>query len=277
VDQTGVVTDYYDRHPIGERQILSALARQGKSPEALTPEDLFPLDQDHYGGLAAVEALAERGGITASSRVLDVCAGLGGPARFLAWRYGCRVTGIDLTESRCRSANRLTRMVGLAHRVAFVRGDGMALPFPSASFTAVVSQEGWLHIPDKERVAHECFRVLAPGGRLALTDWTAGLKLTARERDQLQKWMAAVRVESLVGYQRLLARAGFVEIEAEDLTREWRWILRERLTKHRTLREERVARFGRARYGEYTQLFAFFAGLVEAGKIGGGRLSATKR
>lgn len=270
------VIDYYDRHPINEAQILASLARRGKPTGKLAPEDFFDLDQDHYGGREAVEALARTAGIAGESRVLDVCAGLGGPARFLAWRYGCRVTGIDLTESRCRGATRLTRLVGLTRRVTYVRGDAAALPFASGSFTAVVSQEGWLHIPDKERCVRECFRVLAPGGRLAFTDWTAGPKLSPRQRSHLQKWMAAVHVESLDGYQQLLARAGFAGIEAEDLTGEWRWIMRERLTKHQKLKDEGVARFGRARYAEYSQLYAFFAGLLENGKIGGGRLCASK-
>jgi len=276
MDHRPLVIDYYDRHPINEARLLASLARRGTSPATLTPEDLFDLDQDHYGGREAVEALARTAGIAGESTVLDVCAGLGGPARFLSWRYSCRVTGIDLTESRCRSATRLTRMVGLSRRVAFVGGDAAALPFASGSFTAVVSQEGWLHIPDKERCVRECARVLAPGGRLAFTDWTAGSKLSPRERSQLQKWMAAVHVESLDGYQQLLARAGFAAIETEDLTGEWRWIMRERLTKHQKRQEEGVARFGRSVYEEYTQLYTFFAGLLETGKIGGGRLSAAK-
>ena len=64
---------------------MAALRRRGfglAGPPS--PEDLFDLDQDHYGGAAAVEALALRAGITAGSRILDVCAGLGGPARVLA-------------------------------------------------------------------------------------------------------------------------------------------------------------------------------------------------
>src|SRR6266852_2984261 len=79
--------DFYDRHPISEAQVLAALGRRrGGDLSRLTPDELFEFDQDHYGGLAAVDALARRAGITAASRVLDVCAGLAGPARFLASR-----------------------------------------------------------------------------------------------------------------------------------------------------------------------------------------------
>ena len=96
----GPVVDFYERHPINESQVLEAVRRRGRLG-GLRPEDLFEWDQDHYGGLGAVEALARRAEIGCESLVLDVCAGLGGPARFLAHRYGARVTGIDLTHSRC--------------------------------------------------------------------------------------------------------------------------------------------------------------------------------
>ena len=102
------VIDFYDRHPISEGQILAALRDRGADIRRLAPEDLYDLDQDHYGSLAAVEALARRAHVRADSRVLDVCAGLGGPAQFIADRYGARVVGLDLTVSRC--ASRQTRM-----------------------------------------------------------------------------------------------------------------------------------------------------------------------
>ena len=269
------VVDFYDRHPINEGQILDTLARRGKDLSALTPEDLFDLDQDHYGGLAAVEALARLGGVGPDSRVLDLCCGLGGPARFLASRFGCRVTGVDLTHSRCASAARLTRLVGLRARVSFVGGDAVRLPFRAGSFTACLSQEALLHVPDKSGALAECARVLIPGGRFAFTDWVAGPRLSPGESRRLSEWMAAAGIESLEGYKRLLARAGFGAIEAEDLSDWWRTILRERLEMYRSLKADTVARFGQARYGEYDQLYAFFVGLVEAGKLGGGRFSAT--
>src|SRR2546422_3940466 len=83
----GRVREYYDEHPISEARVLEALAGQGRGGP-LTAEALFEFDQDHYGGLAAVDALAGRAGVGAASRVLDLCAGLGGPARFLASRRG---------------------------------------------------------------------------------------------------------------------------------------------------------------------------------------------
>jgi hypothetical protein len=88
--------------------------------------------------------------------------------------------------------------------------------------------------------------------------------------------MAAVTLQTLDGYRALLGAVGFHAVAAEDLTDEWRTILRDRLRMFRAMREDTVARLGEARYQEYDQLYAFFVGLIEAGKLGGGRFSASR-
>jgi len=268
------VVDFYDRHPINETQVLASARDGAGALRGLRPEDLWQWDQDHYGGLPAVEALARRAAIAPGMAVLDVCAGLGGPARFLAHRFGVRVTGVDLTHSRCAAGARLTALVRLGPVVRHVRGDAQVLPFRAGAFDAAVSQEGLLHVADKEAVLAECARVLKPGARLAFSDWIARPRLGDNERRRLYEWMAAVSLQSLDGYRGLLARAGFDGILAEDLSGEWITILRARLRMYRGLREQTVARLGQARYDEYNQLYGFFVDLVEAGKLGGGRFSA---
>jgi sarcosine/dimethylglycine N-methyltransferase len=272
---SGDVLRFYDEHPISEGGVLAALARLRQDLPRPTPDDLFAHDQDHYGGLAAVEALARRAGIGPGSQVLDVCAGLAGPARYLAYRFGCRVTALDLNHGRSAGGHRLTRLVGLSGLVVAVRGDAQALPFGHAAFTALVSQEGLLHVPDKAAVLRESHRVLMPGGRIAFSDWTATPRLEDGERSRLAHWMAAVDIQTPEGYRQHLARAGFAGIEAEDLSPEWVRILRERRHMYVRMRADTAARLGEARYDEYNQLYAFFVGLVEAGKLGGGRFSAT--
>jgi sarcosine/dimethylglycine N-methyltransferase len=267
------VVGFYDHHPISEAQVVAALRRRGKVGPRLAPEDLYEWDQDHYGGVAAVDALARRAEIGAGSGVLDVCAGLGGPARFIAHRFGARVTGVDLTASRCAGARRLSRLVGLERRVRMVNGDAQRLPFRAHAFTAVVSQEGLLHVPDKAAALGECARVLIPGGRIAFTDWVSTSRLDDGERRRLAEWMEAVTIQSAEGYRALLGRAGFGAIAVEDLSAEWIDILRERLAMYRGLRVDTVARLGQARYDQYDQLYAFFVGLVTAGKLGGARFS----
>jgi sarcosine/dimethylglycine N-methyltransferase len=272
------VSAFYDRHPISESQVLAAVRRRrGVLDNApLTADDLFDFDQDHYGGLGAVDVLGRLAGVVPTSRVLDLCAGLGGPARFLASRRRCRVVALELNAGRALGAARLTRLVRMQAEVRVVRGDATTLPFATGRFHACLSQEALLHIADKAAVLREVHRVLAPGGRLAFTDWVARPSLGDGERRRLHEWMAATTLQTLDGYRALLGAAGFHAVTAEDLADEWRTILRTRLQMFRRMREETVARLGEARYHEYDQLYTFFVGLIEAGKLGGGRLGASR-
>ena len=266
------ILDFYNRHPISEAQVLAAVARRrGGMEGTLGVDDLLEFDQDHYGGLAAVEALADRARITAASRTLDLGAGLGGPARFLASRRACRVVALEVNANRVAGGARLTRRVGLAERVRLIRGDAQQLPFADSTFDACISQEALLHIADKATTLAGCCRVLRPGGRLAFTDWIAHPRLADRERERLREWMAATSLQTLASYPLLLRHAGFAWTEAEDLTAEWRAILRHRVARYRSLRHDLVTRLGEARYHEYDQLYAYLLALVDQGKLGSGR------
>jgi len=272
------VNGFYDRHPISEAQVLAAVRRRRGTLAGtpLTADDLFDFDQDHYGGLAAVDTLARLAGIDARARVLDLCAGLGGPARFLATRRACQVVALELNAGRATGAARLTALVRLEGRVRVVRGDARALPFGAARFDACVSQEALLHIADKGAVLKEAHRVLAPGGRLAFTDWVARPALGDGERRRLHEWMAATTLQTLDGYRALLGATGFTAVTAQDLADEWRAVLRARLQMFRAMRDDTVARLGEARYEEYDRLYAFFVGLIESNKLAGGRFTATR-
>ena len=110
---------FYDRHPISCDIILAKLSASRGHLDGLRPEELFPHDQDHYGGIAATDELAGAARISNGSRVADFCAGLGSTVRYLAHKYGADVTGIELTPARVSGAQELTSRVGL-HNAARV-------------------------------------------------------------------------------------------------------------------------------------------------------------
>ena len=267
---------FYDDHPITAEQVLASARERGRGIGApLRADDLFDFDQDHYGGIGAVDVIATRAGIEAGSRVLDVCAGLGGPARFLASRRGCRVLAVELHPARARGAQRLTALVGLADRVRVVRGDATRLPVRSRSCDACISQEALLHIDDKAAVLRECRRALVSGARIAFTDWVARPRLGDGERRRLREWMHATTLQTVSGYRELLGGAGFGDIQAEDLSDEWREVLRRRLAMYTGMRGAHVRQVGEDRYDAFLRVYTFFARLVEGGKLGGGRFVAT--
>ncbi len=165
--------DYWGREGL-ERRILDALAATGKNVDALTVDDLAPADHFHSGGKSATERLARLAQLRPGMRVLDVGGGLGGPARTLAAKFGCRVTLVDLTESYVRAGAALTARLGLADRVTHRVGDALALDVGAEPFDVVWTQNSGMNITDKERLYAGFARALRPGGVLALQEPMAG-------------------------------------------------------------------------------------------------------
>ncbi len=270
------VTQYYDSHPINEEQILRTLASKNIALEGLTQEVLKEYDQDHYGGVQANDILARAAGIESNHVLLDVCSGVGGPSRYLADRYGCQVIGLDFTESRYRSAQYLTRLVGLDHLVSFRHGNALAMPFGAAEFDVVIGQEAWCHVPDKARLIGEISRVVKPGGMIAFTDILRQPSLTEPEWQQLRREMTYADLGSFERYRMLLEQNGFSIVVCDDLSDEWADILKKRLAMYRSLKDETVRRFGIAHYEAWDASYSFFVGLYQVGKLGGGRIVARK-
>src|SRR5215471_904635 len=167
------VETHYTSADLG-KTILAALKEAGKDVDHLTPDDLAPVDEFHGGQRPATVRLAELVGFTGTERVLDVGSGLGGPSRYLAWRYGCRVSGLDLTAEFVRVAEMLTQLTGLADKVDYRQGDALDLLFESDSFDVVWSQNAAMNIADRDRLYREMRRVLKPGGCVALQEVAAG-------------------------------------------------------------------------------------------------------
>ncbi len=163
-----------------EARILAALRAAGFDPDQrLSPEELGALDHFHTGGLRASLDLMELAQIRAEDRVLDLGAGLAGPARMLASARGCRVDCIDLSPDYCAGAALLNRLTGLEDRIAVHEGSALALPFPDASFEVVWMQNVGMNIADKRTLYAEVARVLAPDGRFAFQEIAAGETATS--------------------------------------------------------------------------------------------------
>jgi len=152
------------------RRLDAALADDGADPLHPSLEALAPYDQFHGRGLEATAELAACVRPAAAEHLLDIGSGIGGPARWFARHFGCRVTGIDLTDEFCDVARQLTKRVGLQTQVDFHAGDALAMPFEAGLFDGAYSMNVSMNIADKAAFYCEIHRVLKPGAWLLLSD-----------------------------------------------------------------------------------------------------------
>jgi sarcosine/dimethylglycine N-methyltransferase len=157
-------------------------------------------------------------GLGPQCRVLDLGAGYGGAARYLAKTYGCRVTALNLSEKENERNREMNREQGLDALIDVVDGSFESIPAPDSSFDLVWSQDAILHSGERERVIGEVARILRPGGDLIFTD---PMQADDCPEGVLQPVYDRIHLNSLgaIGfYRQAAARHGLREVEVIELT-----------------------------------------------------------
>lgn len=151
-------------------RILGGLKAAGADMDRLQPDDLAPVEEFHIGGRDATEHAVAQMALCEGQCVLDIGCGIGGAARYIATRTGCRVTGIDLTPEYISVARTLTQLTGLDGSVSFEVGSALAMPFEAAAFDAAITLHVAMNIRERDALYHEMARVLKPGATLYIFD-----------------------------------------------------------------------------------------------------------
>jgi ubiquinone/menaquinone biosynthesis C-methylase UbiE len=178
-------------------------------------------EQIHVGGAKETDNLAEKANISKETHVLDICSALGGPARHLAKKFGCKVTGLDATKKMFDEARKRTEQEDLTHLVSCELGNSLDIPFEHGMFDVVWGQDAWCYVTDKKKLLTEAARVVKPGGIIAFTDWIQTGNMSEEEWEALNKFMVFPYMETLDGYEKLLIETGFEVIEKEDLSEDF--------------------------------------------------------
>ena len=234
-------------------------------------------EQIHVGGEAETDVLAEKAGVTSDTHVLDVCSALGGPARHLASKYGCQVTGLDATQRMYEEAIRRTEEAGLEDKIAYKLGNALDMPFRAATFDVVWGQDAWCYITDKERLIQECARVVKPGGTVAFTDWLETGPMTDQEWTALHTFMVFPYMETLKGYAALAEAAGLTVVEKKDLTPDFAQNVQMYLDiLQKDLKPGIVEAYGQEMYDAVEGGLILWRDSSAEGKVGRGRIVARK-
>jgi SAM-dependent methyltransferase len=209
------ISDHWGTGDVFAR-IMAAMKAASLSPDTVTVEQLAPVDHFHARGRQATVELADVLPIRAGHHIVDIGCGIGGPARYLAKRFGCRVSGVDITAPFVEAANKLTALLKMEGLVDVKLGDGQELPFAGGVFDGGSSQHVTMNIADRARFFSEAYRVLRPGAFFSLTEHGLGphgnpLYPVPWSEDGSGSHL--VTPEETVRY---LNGAGFVDVKVED-------------------------------------------------------------
>jgi phosphoethanolamine N-methyltransferase len=154
-----------------------------------------------------------------SLAVLDIGCGLGGvDIHLVRQHHAGRVTGIDIDPALIDRCRQLAEKSGVGSQTEFICVEPGRLTFADASFDAVTSKDSIIHIPDKQELAEDVFRVLRPGGWFAASDWLAGYD--NEPSAEMQAYLVAEGLDFGLAtaevYQQALAAAGFTDLDIVD-------------------------------------------------------------
>ncbi len=243
--------------------------------DPIPPKQLFDLDQWHYHGIDAIRAAADRLQAWADEpRARHRLRSRRPPRVILAYTIGCRVTALELQPELNAIAADLTQRSGLGERVTHILGDALAYPFADGQFDAVVSWLAVLHISDRSSLFKRLARALRSGGGCYVEDLCMRAPFAPDDLRDLRNVVFGVSVTSIEDYGKDMRAAGFVDVAATDLTRDWAPYAAERLLLWRQNHESYGRVHGEGAYAAQEKFYSVIARLYESGSLGGVRLVA---
>ena len=242
----------------------------------LSVDALTPFDQYHYLGTEAVDEAARSLQVTPDSRVLEIGSGIGGPARYLAARTGCRVVALELQLDLHETGRSLTARCGLEDRVRHVAGDVLAAALDGGGFDGIMSFLVFLHIPDRKRLFDICHAALKPGHAMYIEDFVLMGAPSAEQRRDLEVKVMCPYLPDAAAYARELEASGFKVERFEDLSRAWSTFTAQRLDAFRQARQRNIRVHGEAVTAGLEDFYSTVAELYSAGVLGGARIVARR-
>lgn len=164
-----------------------------------------------------VQMAEEINHITDIDRLLDLGAGYGGAARYLADRFGCHVDCLNLSTTENQRNVEKNRKQGLDHLINVIEGNFEDLPFEDAKYDVVWSQDAMLHSNQKYKVFEEASRVLKPGGIFIFTDPMQADDCPDGVLDAVLKRIHLEEMGSMAKYRGFADQLGLMEMRTIDM------------------------------------------------------------
>jgi len=248
-------------------------------PEGILWE-LIMGEQIHVGGFMSSKTLADKAGIKAGWRGVDLCSALGAGCRFLVRNYNVSMCGVDGTDTMLRKAAERAQAEGFAGRIEFKKSDVLNAPYPNGHFDFVWGEDAWCYVVDKRKLIFEAARLLKPGGILAFTDWIEGSAGLSEEAGfRINTFMKFPGMETLNSYKKHIFDAGLKLVSAEELCSEFAEFVQlylDMLSKQLTFDALKIIGNNMELFQSMGGEMVFMLQCAKEGRMGRGRFIAVK-
>lgn len=174
----------------------------------------------HPGGFGATNQLLKYLSPSSNSKVIDIACGKGTTAIFIAERFGCNVTAIDIDAKLIEEAKYLTKKKGLKNKITYYVGDALKLPFNDNEFDIAVSQAMLVLIDDKVKAIKEANRVIKPGGKAGWLELSWKKEITKEFIEKVSTIICAycmTNVSTYDGWKKIFTEAEITNIIVKPL------------------------------------------------------------
>ena len=253
---------------------LNSLGIKDKDPVDVSVLSAF--DQYHYLGTDAVDEAIKMLDMDSSMEIMEIGAGIGGPARYLAHTSGCKVTALELQPDLNSTAMKLTARCRLQDKVTHLCGDILdGLP-ENKQYDALVSWLTFLHIPDRPTLYSNCFAAMKPGTGIYVEDYFERNPLSDQDKRVLRREVYCDCVPTMSEYFNELSEAGFTRIELVDKSAQWTEFVVERQSAFENARERNENLHGSKIVNSLSEFYSAIVNLFTAGNLGGVCFTAWK-
>lgn len=213
------VVSYFKRSKLGYDIVLGGVKHFGFYPKGkkdISEKRAQELMQD---------LLASNLNLKKKHLVLDAGCGQGVVSTYLARKYGCKIVGITIVPFEVKKANALAKKVRVRGNVEYHVMDYTHTTFADNQFDAIYTMESFVHSPNTKGTLEEFFRILKPGGRLAMFEYTMAKDdaFTTWEKKMLDIVIEVGAMGSLKNmrndvFQEIIRKVGFESVKEQNIS-----------------------------------------------------------
>jgi len=258
-------------------RIFNELRDIGKDKSKfLKIEDLINFDQLHYCGTDAVDFAIKKTQINSNKSILEVGSGIGGPARYIAYKTKASVTALEIQADQNKIAEDLTKKCKLSKNVKNIKGDILNYNWKNKKFNVLVSWLAFYHIKNQKKLLDNCFNLIKKNGYYYAEDLICEKKINTRNLTELSKELYANYLPTYEKYLSLLEKKGFKIIYHRNMSSKWARFVKKRKLSYQKNKNRNIRVHGKITYGNIGYFYKIVHKHFKLKNIGGIRVVAKK-